>query len=150
MLRSEAVGFKRQIDLARKVGCTRERVSRWFAMAEPPKRMRKGFDQQLARALETTPQTLYVEFGHVPPEKAARVVGGPFDIYPGTLSTSPTITDGALIEEVLTRLMPSEMEKVLEYAILLVRAKGDGRAAEFDRYFKAHAVSRPLALQIKP
>ena len=44
MLRSEAVGWKRQSDLADSVGCTRERIARWFGMASPPVRMRKGFD----------------------------------------------------------------------------------------------------------
>lgn len=57
--RADAVGFKRQEDFAKAVGCTRERIVKWTAMRMPPAKMRKGFDEALARALKTDRATLF-------------------------------------------------------------------------------------------
>ena len=80
--RSQAVGFKRQQDLADSVGCSRTQLTKWFAMNKPPARMRKGFDQQLARALKTTRQILFVDYVKVRPEDAADTWGFPLDGAP--------------------------------------------------------------------
>jgi hypothetical protein len=73
MLRSEAVGWKRQSDLADSVGCTRERIARWFGMASPPVRMRKGFDIALANSLEVSHETLFLNWSKTSPDEAERI-----------------------------------------------------------------------------
>jgi hypothetical protein len=76
--RAQVVGIKRQTDLAKAVGCTPERVTRWGQMPKPPRRMRKGFDEALARALQTTKQNLFADYFRVLPQNAgARWVMNP-------------------------------------------------------------------------
>jgi hypothetical protein len=62
--RAQVAGFRRHQDLARAVGCTRERITAWSAMSTPPARMRKGFDRALARALRITPFDLFTGYAH--------------------------------------------------------------------------------------
>jgi hypothetical protein len=66
------VGYRRNEDLARDVGCSPDRLSHWLQLAKPPARMLKGFDRQLARALKTTRQMLFVDYARNPPESAPR------------------------------------------------------------------------------
>jgi hypothetical protein len=64
------VGFKRQEDLARAVGTSRQHLVKWLRLASPPRRMRKGFDQSLASALQTTTHILFSEYATKYPEEA--------------------------------------------------------------------------------
>jgi hypothetical protein len=67
--RAEFLGFKRQADLARAVGTTRERIARWCAMERPPRQMRKGFDEKLAAVLEVDREILYTTgWQHIIPD----------------------------------------------------------------------------------
>src|SRR4051812_1726073 len=71
--RSEFIGFKRQDDFARAVGCQRGQIQRWAAMQNPPKQMRKGFDRSLARALRTSLKVLFTDYKTTPPDRADRI-----------------------------------------------------------------------------
>src|SRR5689334_15568652 len=66
--RAEAHGYRRQQDLAEAIGCGRTQLSKWTAMERPPKRMRKGFDVALARALNVSPRTLFTDYSDIDPE----------------------------------------------------------------------------------
>jgi hypothetical protein len=66
--RSRFVGFRRQIDFAKSIGCSTKQVQKWEAMGVPPTRMRKGFGESLAKALSTTPPVLFSQWSKVPPE----------------------------------------------------------------------------------
>jgi hypothetical protein len=130
--RSETVGFKRHQDLAEAVGCTREQVARWASMELPPRRMRKGFDGSLARALQTTKQVLFQEWAHVAPNAVDRFIFHPDHFFPtGHKTRFLTLPTDVLLKKVVDRLLPTEVEKVLEYAVQIVVAKHDARLEEF-------------------
>lgn len=74
--RARIVGFSRQGDLALAVGCSRESVVKWGTMSEPPRQMRRGLDESLARTLQTTRSMLFSAWKNTPPDKAERVFSG--------------------------------------------------------------------------
>jgi len=68
--RARAVGFMRNADLARSIGCTQQHLSRWFSYSSPPNSMRRGLDAHLVSALKTDKHTLFSAFRDVIPEHA--------------------------------------------------------------------------------
>jgi hypothetical protein len=66
--RAAHAGFRLQVDLAQKLGCSHEQVSRWFGMESPPSTMRKGFDVRLAEALCVPREMLFVNWLNVSPD----------------------------------------------------------------------------------
>jgi hypothetical protein len=135
--RAEFLGFKRQSDLSKIVGCSRQQLSNWFAMVAPPISMRKGFDRWLANALQTTHRTLFIDYVNVAPETAT-VIG--YAVHHGqvpiVVSDPQIIPTDPLLREIIPRLEPGEKDDVCEYAIMLVLAKQDTRSMEFRRYLK--------------
>ncbi len=65
--RSRHVGFLSAPTLAKAVGCTADRATRWMLMRRPPLHMRKGFDAALAAALRVDQRTLFTEYASVDP-----------------------------------------------------------------------------------
>jgi len=57
--RARFVGFRRQSDLAKAVGCSAQTLSKWAGMAKPPEQMRRGHDEALARSLKIDRATLF-------------------------------------------------------------------------------------------
>lgn len=57
--RSHFVGFARQLDFAKAVGCSPDQIQKWSKLEEPPQQMRKGFDDSLARALKIDRRFLF-------------------------------------------------------------------------------------------
>lgn len=131
--RAQLLGIVRQRDLAQKIGCSENQLSRWVQMPAPPKQMRKGFDRTLARALMTTRDVLFSEYANIAPADTAQLMLHPDHVYP--LPSNPT--DELFLTEALdaavARLHDDERAKVAEYTIQLVLSKNDARRAEFER-----------------
>lgn len=70
--RAQAIGIKRKLDLAKKVGCSRQQLSRWMGMSRPPAEMRMGLDEALCAALEVDKHALFFTWYHTDPYKLAR------------------------------------------------------------------------------
>jgi hypothetical protein len=142
--RSEVIGYKRRSDFAKAIGCSVDQLSRWSRMDVPPTKMRKGFDRSLASSLRTTRRMLFVDFVGVAPEDAAQVDEIPDSILPNDEGLqSDLFHSGQVLLEIAARLYPSESEKVAEYAITLVLAKGDRqRRAEFMHYARQLGILR--------
>jgi hypothetical protein len=64
------MGLRRNKDIAVAVGCTQNQLSRWAQMARPPKQMRKGFDDALARVLRVERVMLFSQWAELDPEMA--------------------------------------------------------------------------------
>jgi hypothetical protein len=128
--RAAHVGITRKGDLAGIVGCRREQVSRWIAMAVPPVHLRKGFDHKLAYALQTTREMLLKGWQSTPAEKAERVT-----LHADQLplveedSWNPALAD--LWRKIIPYLAPAELEWLLLQAALKVLEKRDARAEIF-------------------
>lgn len=132
LARSRVVGFRRQLDLAASIGCSEDTLSAWMQLKEPPKRMRKGFDQSMAAALQTTRETLFNDYTTVSPEEAPRY-----------LAFAPSAMDGYL-GELFEVLAPSEREMVAQIATLMVMGKNDRRRPEVERLVRKYQLNSLL------
>ncbi len=141
--RSQFVGFKRKRDFAAAIGCSDDQLTKWLQMESPPAQMRKGFDRSLARALATTRRTLFIDYANVSP-KSSRVFFIA-DHVPDDLQTMKTpLGEDAIMVDVWARMLPSEKDKALEYAIQLVMSKQDRRSTEFKRFMRQLHGDEPL------
>lgn len=133
--RSRHVGFLRNIDLAAAVGCTPERITQWSASKVPPRHMRKGFDQKLAYALQTTKQVLFTDWKTTAPDQADRVIFHS-DQLPLTekMSWSPDLQQ--LLQGIIPHLAPSEQEQELMRIVVMITDKGPADS----RYEMAKAI----------
>jgi hypothetical protein len=68
--RMNFVGYKRQEDFRRAVGCTRSRLYDWLNSEKPPNWIYKGFDARLASALRTDPHMLFFGWRTTLPDEA--------------------------------------------------------------------------------
>ena len=105
-------------------------------MASPPVRMRKGFDRSLTKALETTRRTLFIDYANVPPDSSRvfLIADHASDKELRSTSALPMMPAEAVFSDVLARMMPSEIDKAMDYAIQLVLSKQDARTPEFLRF----------------
>lgn len=126
------MGYRRQKDLAAAVGCSEDQMSRWAQAQLPPNRITRGYDVALARALETTHDVLFDRWLSIAPEDAERVAFHPDQFFGKSKDEPLLMTDiDHVLMEVSRRLWQGEVEQVLEYAVKLVLARNDERAAEF-------------------
>lgn len=109
-------------------------------MANPPSRMRKGFDKSLARALETTPDVLFIDYADLEPEKVFRVYAVPDELFPSPNDPSMLFSEPLekTLRDVLIGLHDSELEDVVQFAIRLVLSKNDTRRPQFERFYDRH------------
>jgi hypothetical protein len=122
--RSEFLGFKRQADLARAVGTTRERIARWCAMEQPPRQMRKGFDEKLAAALRVDRGVLYTGWQHVKPDNGRTISTVPADATPRDLLAAERKI--RTIKVTVNLLRGADLDAVLDLVLkLLRRSEGD-------------------------
>lgn len=70
--RADMLGIKRRLDLAERVGCSRQQLGRWLKMARPPRHMHKGLDGGLCRALELDRHTLFFDWHNHNPHDLPR------------------------------------------------------------------------------
>jgi hypothetical protein len=130
--RSEFIGFKRQSDLAKQVGCSRQQLSNWFALRLPPTQMRKGFDRTLARALQTTRDVLFSGFPNVLPEDAPAVVFHGKDASGTRSDPNVMLPVPTMLNELAAEMLPSELEKMIMYGLAIVAQKKDDRRARIE------------------
>lgn len=76
------LGFKRKADLADRIGCSRQQLSRWFGMKVPPRHMHKGFDKSMCRALEIDRHTLFYAWHKHDPHEVPRAKIAPIGDVP--------------------------------------------------------------------
>jgi hypothetical protein len=95
--------------------------------------MLKGFDSSLASALETTREMLFTDYAVVRPERAPR-----------HMTIGPSDAD-RLLSELLEMLLPSETEKLIEQAALILRASNAVRRASVDRLARKYGLQMLVA-----
>jgi hypothetical protein len=132
------------------VGCRREQIGRWGAMKSPPSQMRKGFDQKLAYALQTTRDMLFTDWRETAPEHAERIW-----LHPDQFSLSEAeliriqVPEEQLLLRIVPWLMASEQEWLLLQAALKVIESNDRRAPLFwkilERFKPSDRPSSPSA-----
>jgi len=109
--RSSRVGYRRQRDLADAIGCERTLLYKWFKMALPPVRVKKGFDTGLASALRTDREMLFHAWRFTTVEEAPLVDRGAGD---GAYSERQSLSDE------LFRTIPiigiGDLKAVVEFA----------------------------------
>jgi hypothetical protein len=134
LARSRFVGFRRQRDLARDVGCRPEQLSRWLQSPVPPQRMSKGFDHRLALALDSTRRVLFTDYVAIAPDAAPREIALTPQMLPVDWSVPSHMFDAAsILAESFLKLLPTEALQVAMYAIQIVLARNDDRRPEFER-----------------
>jgi hypothetical protein len=103
-------------------------------MKRPPASMRKGFDQSLAYALQTTRTMLFTDWEKTPPDVAERLLFH-LDQYPvaGEKFIRIDSEEEKLIMQHLPLLYPPEMEWLLKQMAMVVLEKHDRRAPFFRR-----------------
>jgi len=100
--------------------------------------MRKGFDRKLAAALDTTRQMLFHDYAKVKPEEASGVLFDPDEIAAGpVLERLRAFPHQSVLNEILARMFPTEVERVVEFGLMMVLAKNDARRPEFEKYAEA-------------
>jgi hypothetical protein len=144
--RADFVGFQRQRDFAEAVGCTRERIVTWLRMAAPPKKMRKGFDRTLARALRITTRMLFVDFVNTDPEKAIEVGLSIDHLSPlqqrNDFAGVTAFQGESILREMIARLNPSEQDQLVLHLIAMIRAN-DRRRPEFEKFARQLSLLLP-------
>ena len=102
-------------------------------MKTPPEQMRKGFDSSLARALKTTKQTLFVDWSAHAPDQTPQIMLIPDHALIPLGEDSHVLPAETMLAEVMARLMPDQVEKVLEFAITVGLSQNDRLRPEFER-----------------
>lgn len=123
--RAEHVGFKRQLDFARAVGVSPQHLRRWMLLMAPPKQMRRGLDDALARALRTDRRTLFTDWTSGEPDEFPIVrtderLGVPWD------SAAPE--SERIVEQIVTAcrsLTAGELARVATLAMQLQTARSE-------------------------
>jgi len=102
--RAGVVGIRSQCTMALKLRCSRQQLVKWFAMAEPPASMRKGFDAELVALLQTDSITLFRDWHKISPERSP-LVRTPLQYDDGPLKRKLAACAELLPEEKLRKLV---------------------------------------------
>lgn len=118
--RMRFLGFRRDLDFAASVGCSRNQLSKWLQLKVPPNRMLKGLDQRLAYALETTKGMLFRDYFLTAAEAAPRVLFH-IDQMPASDVGTYNPEQVAVLKKLIDQLPPSKVETLLQIAAILGR-----------------------------
>jgi hypothetical protein len=107
-------------------------------MASPPEQMRRGLDEKLAYALETTRSMLFTGWKDTRPDSAERILFHPDQTsLPDEPSLSPEIH--TLVAKVAAIMPPTVLERYFQIGIVMATGHKTGHDAELARYAERFA-----------